>query len=87
MKKIFMHRFMVLKKMMVLAIIPVAVCLVAVGCKSGGNSSTQDSTTLKDGLPLTGTSQSECNNSIVLDAVNTLCELFGAGSCVSQQSS
>ncbi len=42
---------------------------------------------LKDGPAVTWGKQTDCDNSFVLEAVKTLCELFGAGSCLQQTSS
>ncbi len=42
---------------------------------------------LREGKEVKGTVQIDCDKSFVLDAVKTLCDLFGAGNCVNQQSS
>ncbi|MEK6713936.1 MAG: hypothetical protein AABY41_07065, partial [Nitrospirota bacterium] len=41
---------------------------------------------LREGDVIKGAVKNDCDNSIVLESLNTLCELFGAGSCVNQTS-
>jgi hypothetical protein len=64
-----------------------AIGLVLGGCGAGGSEEDQNAKVLNAGDAVKGPSQSDCSDSFVLDAVNALCELFGAGSCISQQSS
>src|SRR3972149_2097299 len=41
---------------------------------------------LREGDAIKGVVKNDCDQSIVLESLNTLCELFGAGSCVNQTS-
>lgn len=81
----------------------VAVSLAIGGCGAGtGTSSNQNNVILdpnpvlppdpqakllREGKEVKGTVKNDCDNSFVLEAVNKLCDLFGAGNCVNQTSS
>ncbi|MCC6544819.1 MAG: Ig-like domain-containing protein [Nitrospirae bacterium] len=41
---------------------------------------------LRDGKVIKGIEQTDCENSVVFESLNILCELFGAGSCLKQTS-
>jgi hypothetical protein len=76
----------------------IAVSLAAGGCGTGaGSKSNQNvavdpnlvdlaATLLREGNAIKGAEQNDCDNSFVLESLNTLCELFGAGSCLKQTS-
>jgi hypothetical protein len=82
---------MKLRNVIVFAVFVIATALGVSSCKgsggSGGGGASDTQATLNQGNAVTGPSNTDCSNSFVFEAVNTLCELFGSGSCISQQSS
>src|SRR3989304_3562230 len=76
----------------------IAVSLAIGGCGTGaGSKSNQNvavdpnlvdlaATLLREGNAIKGVEKNDCDNSFVLESLNTLCELFGAGSCLKQTS-
>ncbi|MBI5197343.1 MAG: hypothetical protein HZA19_01920 [Nitrospirae bacterium] len=72
-----------------LAAVLIVVGFSVEGCGSGGSSPPPEDpveTSLRKGDPVKGPVKNDCDNSFVLEAVNTLCDLFGAGSCANQTS-